>query len=305
MEFEFRIPEDARLRAHISQRNNLKYVKIVMNHFDEQQRQDFRNSPLGYLVEVLDIQFSAQQIQQLVFRTVRTDKVNELWFNVQGHLMRFDLQEYALVTGLRCGVFPEGDDFDRLLQRTRRLLHGFRGSWARKFQKAKRRQEKKITYTIHDFPIFMQLHVYATLRPTDAEAEQPYFSTLVSYDDPPVPVLDDIARTIVASQFNASYANSRNGRQSARKGSDDGVARGGSGNDEMSGDDDGDGQLGSDRDSDDIEDTVEGVDDRSSDGEDTRRGQIGTSSTPREPQVTSPVQGPTMETRAVGTSGQA
>ncbi|CAA2968332.1 probable arabinosyltransferase ARAD1 [Olea europaea subsp. europaea] len=36
------------------------------------------------------------------------------------------------------------------------MLKGFRGDWARKFQKAKRRKEKKITYTVHGFPIAMQ-----------------------------------------------------------------------------------------------------------------------------------------------------
>ncbi|CAA3016223.1 Hypothetical predicted protein [Olea europaea subsp. europaea] len=181
MEFEFVIPEDAQLQAH-----NLKYVKTVMDYFDERQCEDFRNSAL-------------------------------------------DLQEYALVTGLRCSLFPEGDDFDRLIERKR-----FRGSFASKFQKAKRRKEKEIICTVHDFPITMQvwtyeaisnigkrfgielvnechdffpgphenshsiLHVYAILRSTDAEAEQPYFSTLMSYDDPLVPVLDDIARIVLA-----------------------------------------------------------------------------------------------------------
>ncbi|CAA2933634.1 Hypothetical predicted protein [Olea europaea subsp. europaea] len=119
MEFDYCIPEEARLRAHISQRSNLKYVKTVMDVFDDRQRDEFRNSPFGYLAEVAEIQFSAQLIQQLVFRTIRTDKVNELWFNVQGNMMRFGLQEYTLVTGLRCGVFPKGDEFDRVLERRR------------------------------------------------------------------------------------------------------------------------------------------------------------------------------------------
>ncbi|CAA2967025.1 Hypothetical predicted protein [Olea europaea subsp. europaea] len=119
MEFDYCIPKEARLRAHISQRSNLKYVKTVMDVFDDRQRDEFRNSPFGYLAEVAEIQFSAQLIQQLVFRTIRTDKVNKLWFKVQGNMMRFGLQEYTLVTGLRRGVFPEGDEFDRVLERRR------------------------------------------------------------------------------------------------------------------------------------------------------------------------------------------
>ncbi|CAA2977864.1 Hypothetical predicted protein [Olea europaea subsp. europaea] len=47
------------------------------------------------------------------------------------------------------------------------------------------------------------LHVYATLRPTEAERGQPYIATLVSLDDRPVPALDDLARDSVASQFHA------------------------------------------------------------------------------------------------------
>jgi hypothetical protein len=209
----------------------------VMGIFDERQRNDFRASSLGYLTDVADIQFSAQLLQQFVFRCIETDKKQELWFNVQGHLCRFGLQEYALVTGLRCGVLPDDDRFHRVVEKTRlkdkyfkssdkiscaqlqntcarsttpradryklglalivegifkapdnnvgidvetlslvddldiffaypwgrvgynRLIKGFGGSWARKFQDAKRRQEKEISYTVHGFPIALQVRI--------------------------------------------------------------------------------------------------------------------------------------------------
>ncbi|CAA2999852.1 Hypothetical predicted protein [Olea europaea subsp. europaea] len=244
MEFEFCISKDAWLRAYIFQQNNLKYVKIVIDHFDERQGQDIR------LVRIVEGVFNAVDnnvdIQLCTLSTVD------------------DLDVFFVYPWGRVGY--------------RRLLHEFQGSWARKFQKAKRRQVKEITYMVHGFPIAIQvwaykallkimalfgqqLHMYATLRPTDAEAEQPYFSTLVPYDDLPVSMLDDIARTVVALQFNASYADTKNGRQSAMQGSDNGVACGGSGEDETSGDDNGDGQSGSDCDSDDTKDTVEGAGD--------------------------------------------
>ncbi|CAA2955676.1 Hypothetical predicted protein [Olea europaea subsp. europaea] len=259
-------------------------------------------------------------------------EVNELWFNVQGNMMRFGLQEYTLVTGLRCGVFPEGDEFDRVLERRRlkkrvgywRLLHEFRGFWAKKFLKATRRQEKEVTYTIHGFPFAMQVWAYEavpeigerfgqrvgermprllrwsarkqpqhpTLHPTDAEAEQQYFSTLVPYDDPPVPVLDEIARNVVGPQFNASHGGSGSGGQLVRQESYDRVSSGGSGEDETFGDEGVD-----------TEESGEGASERSSVGADTCREQTGASSTPPATHVSSPVRGPTMETRSVGTSG--
>ncbi|CAA3013029.1 Hypothetical predicted protein [Olea europaea subsp. europaea] len=271
MDFEFLIPEDARLRAHISQRSNLKYVKTVMDHFDERQREDFRNSPLGYLADILDIQFSAQLILQLLFRTIRTEKVNELWFNVQGYLMRFGLQEYAAVTRLRCGVFPEGDDFDGLIERKRLKERYFKSNdkaipkigerfgqriserLPRILRWFARKQPQHRTYDT--FFKNVQLHVYATLRPTDAEAELPYLSSLVSYDDPPVPVLDDIVRTVVAPQIHSLHSESGVGGQSGGQDLEDRVRSGRSGDGETSGDDESDGESGSDREGDDSEDT--------------------------------------------------
>ncbi|CAA2959800.1 Hypothetical predicted protein [Olea europaea subsp. europaea] len=264
MEFDYCIPKEVRLRAHISQRSNLKYVKTVMDLFDDRQRGEFRNSPFGYLAEVAEIQFSTQLIQQLVFRTIRTDKVNELWFNVQGNMMRFGLQEYTLVTGLRCGVFPEGDEFDRVLER-RRLKERF--GRTRQFPRLGNVLVKELGNDCHDClggpheNNHSILHVYATLRPIDAEGKQQYFSTLVPYDDPPVPVLDEIVRNVVGPQFNASHGGSESGGQLVRQESDDGVSSGGSGEDETSGDEGAD-----------TKESGKGASERSSVGADTCRG---------------------------------
>ncbi|XP_022890387.1 uncharacterized protein LOC111405644 isoform X1 [Olea europaea var. sylvestris] len=101
----------------------------------------------------------------------------------------------------------------------------------------------------------VQLHVYATLRPTDAEAEQPYLSSLVPYDDPPVPVLDDIARNVVAPQIHSLHVESGVGGQSGGQDLEDRVRSGRSGDGETSGDDESDGESESDSEGDDDEDT--------------------------------------------------
>ncbi|CAA2969204.1 Hypothetical predicted protein [Olea europaea subsp. europaea] len=167
---------------------------------------------------------SAQLIQQLVFRTICIDKVYKLWFNVEGHFMRFDLQEYALVMGLRYGVFLEGGE--RLPQLLR---------WSARKQSQHRMCDA--------FFKNVKFHVYVTLRLTDAEAQQPYFSTLVPYDDPSMLVLDDI---------------------SVREDSDDEGSKEGSGVKQTSGGDDEDGRSGSDRDGEDTKDTGVSHSDRSS-----------------------------------------
>ncbi|CAA3013648.1 Hypothetical predicted protein [Olea europaea subsp. europaea] len=119
MDFEPLVPENARLRGHVSQRSNLRYIKTVLEHVDERQREEFRNACLGFLSEVPDLQLSTQLIQQLVFCCIQTKKRHELWFNLQGHLARFGIQEYALVTGLRCGLLPDDNVMDRVLEKRR------------------------------------------------------------------------------------------------------------------------------------------------------------------------------------------
>ncbi|CAA2980440.1 Hypothetical predicted protein [Olea europaea subsp. europaea] len=84
MDFKPLVPENAHLRDHVS-----------------------------------DLQFSAQLIQQLVFCCIRADKRQELWFNLQSHLARFDIQEYAHVTGLRCGLLPDDNFMERVLDKRR------------------------------------------------------------------------------------------------------------------------------------------------------------------------------------------
>ncbi|CAA2971142.1 Hypothetical predicted protein [Olea europaea subsp. europaea] len=47
----------------------------------------------------------------------------------------------------------------------------------------------------------LQLHVSATLPPTEAEFGQPCISTLLPFEDRTVPVLDEVARDIILAQL--------------------------------------------------------------------------------------------------------
>ncbi|CAA3000534.1 Hypothetical predicted protein [Olea europaea subsp. europaea] len=48
---------------------------------------------------------------------------------------------------------------------------------------------------------YRDLHVHATLRPTEAERDLPYIANLVPFLDRPVQFLDDLARRVVGPQF--------------------------------------------------------------------------------------------------------
>ncbi|CAA3002939.1 Hypothetical predicted protein [Olea europaea subsp. europaea] len=119
MKFQFWVLKNARLPACISQRSNLKYIKTVIEHFDDRLRADLCNSCLEFLADISEIQFSAQLIQALVCQGIRCDKTHELWFNVQDHLTRFGLRECATVTGLHVGSFSEGHRYRKVLEKRR------------------------------------------------------------------------------------------------------------------------------------------------------------------------------------------
>ncbi|CAA2967615.1 Hypothetical predicted protein [Olea europaea subsp. europaea] len=211
---------------------------------------------------------ATEQLEALVCRKIHCDKSHELWFNVQGHLTWFGLQEYAIITGLHTGSFSEGDRYTKALEKRRlkekqpqanryklglaiivegvitdpdnnvgidedtlflmddleRLLKGFRGTWARKMSDAKTKNEKDVSYTIHEFSIAMQilqLHVYATLRPTKAEHDLPYITNLVPYPDRSVQFLDDLARTPTSGGHDDSTAGDDHNDESGAGAEDD------------------------------------------------------------------------------------
>ncbi|CAA3004626.1 Hypothetical predicted protein [Olea europaea subsp. europaea] len=117
------------------------------------------------------------------------------------------------------------------------LIRDIWGRWARKFLDTTKKKEKAVSYTVHNFPIAVQrsrwcsklviglvgvlvnvshgfsaghqqsshssLHVYVTLRPTEIEHRQPHITTLVPFNDRPVPALDDLTKDNVAPQFYA------------------------------------------------------------------------------------------------------
>lgn len=89
-----------------------------MEYFNGRQREEFHTSCPEFLAKVPDIQFFIQLIQQLALRSIQTNKANELWFNIQGCLTRFGLQEYVVVMRLKCGLAPEGNQFTQLIEKS-------------------------------------------------------------------------------------------------------------------------------------------------------------------------------------------
>ncbi|CAA2972789.1 Hypothetical predicted protein [Olea europaea subsp. europaea] len=146
-------------------------------------------------------------------------------FNAPDNNVGIDMEMLSIVDDLDLFfLYPWG----RILYG--RLIKSFRGRWARTFwMRRKRRRRRLATWSIafpllcrygcsrrypklviglvgvlvkvsYDFSARHQqssrssLHMYATLRPTEAKRGQPHIATLVPFNDCHVPALDDLAR---------------------------------------------------------------------------------------------------------------
>ncbi|CAH9093514.1 unnamed protein product [Cuscuta epithymum] len=64
-----------------------------------------RNMPWGHLVDVLDLQFSAQIVHSLLLRLVCDQPKYELWFCVNDELLKFTYADFERITGF-CSISP-------------------------------------------------------------------------------------------------------------------------------------------------------------------------------------------------------
>ncbi|CAA2964987.1 EID1-like F-box protein 3 [Olea europaea subsp. europaea] len=158
MDFEYLVPKNARLRAHISQRSNLRYVKTVLEHFDD------------------------RQCTRVLIRDAINKKEKTITYTVHGFPISMQIWAFEAMP-------KNGERFAwRLGHQSPQLL-----SWTCT------KQPQQRTYDV--FFKNIKLHVSATFHPTEAELGQPYISTLLPFEDRTVPALDDVARDIIPSQL--------------------------------------------------------------------------------------------------------
>ncbi|CAA3029002.1 Hypothetical predicted protein [Olea europaea subsp. europaea] len=166
--FEPLVPENAHLQGHISQRSNLLYVKIVVEHFDERQREDFCNSCLGFLLEVGDL------------RVYPRDGI-KVWSSPDDNIMERVLDKRRLKD-----KYGHSRLYPKLVISLVSVLVNV---------------PTTSQLDINKVAIAAYLHVYVTLHPTEVERGQLHITTLVLFDDRSVPALDGLASESVAPQF--------------------------------------------------------------------------------------------------------
>ncbi|KAK0585747.1 hypothetical protein LWI29_033451 [Acer saccharum] len=92
--------------AKINSTSSVAAVKCIKEKLTEAQLSLFRTTCFGKLLEMNDFKFSGQLVHNLLLRQIQSPVKSEMWFAVGGKRLRFSIQEFCLITGLKCGPEP-------------------------------------------------------------------------------------------------------------------------------------------------------------------------------------------------------
>ncbi|CAA0814008.1 Domain of unknown function (DUF1985 [Striga hermonthica] len=105
-EWELLIPYPRNINAKIMSSNDNSKDGSTINEIKRtltpQQLAIFRSSAFGKFLNLPLCKVQIQLVNHILLREVYQSKSNEIWFDFGGKLLRFGIDEFALITGLKC-----------------------------------------------------------------------------------------------------------------------------------------------------------------------------------------------------------
>ena len=88
----------------INSYSKLENVELLKNRFSNKPHiiERLRSGCFKHMLDIPLGHFHWQLMKELIQRLVKGSGDNELWFNFGGKLMKFGIQDFALITGLNC-----------------------------------------------------------------------------------------------------------------------------------------------------------------------------------------------------------
>lgn len=101
-----RYPQKGRINSYSKPEYLLDIVDVLHG---SRQFEVLKNSPFGPLLNLplRKSSLSGKLVHNILCRSLHTQKVHEIWFVFGGQPIRFSLREFAFITGLPCGPFPD------------------------------------------------------------------------------------------------------------------------------------------------------------------------------------------------------
>lgn len=101
-------PDELPVGVRVLTYQSPRAIKSILKALDDDEVQILRESPFGKILEIVDKPaFSEEFVGYLLTKQLKVKKIYEAWFLFAWQPIRFSLREFAILTGLPCGQFPE------------------------------------------------------------------------------------------------------------------------------------------------------------------------------------------------------
>ncbi|CAA0841350.1 Domain of unknown function (DUF1985 [Striga hermonthica] len=105
-EWELLIPHPRNINVKVQNSNDNSKDRSTLNEIKKtltkEQLEIFRRSAFGKFLDLPQCIIQNQLINYILLCEVHQSRTDELWFNFRGKFLRFGIEEFAVVTGLKC-----------------------------------------------------------------------------------------------------------------------------------------------------------------------------------------------------------
>ncbi|XP_055962313.1 uncharacterized protein LOC130014642 [Mercurialis annua] len=100
--WQLKLLREDRLHSKIDTCMSYDTISEIQSTLSPFELELFRKSCFGYFLDIPKIMVQNQIIHCLLLREVEQYNKSEMWFEVGGHRLKFGIEEFALVSGLKC-----------------------------------------------------------------------------------------------------------------------------------------------------------------------------------------------------------
>ena len=101
------IPESKRFHCKVQTYNELDVIEDLKNTFTKKQQELFLATVFGHFLSISTMCIQGQLVHHVLQREVYSDHEDtEFWFRIKDIIVRYSIEEFCLITGLKC----QGDD---------------------------------------------------------------------------------------------------------------------------------------------------------------------------------------------------
>jgi hypothetical protein len=117
------IPQRCWFKGKVTLLSPHEVITELNEKFSSHQRTLFKKTCFGSFIDLKEIVLQPQLIHQLLLRQVKQPNSNEMWFNICDKFVRFSIEEFCLISGLKC---TGNGDFTRYRKNSRLKDHYFK-----------------------------------------------------------------------------------------------------------------------------------------------------------------------------------